>query len=268
MFINVFLVQPSKSKRKVVDISKDVASPTSSKQSPVVTETKSKAKSTASSKPTVKKINPVLAKAATIPIPPLNNTPQSIAIAAAANAVKAKLAAEQKAASENAAKSLNNPAGTVTSSNDNVADTSRAISAAVKAAASGVSTITSSPKPPQTATSLSSGTSQSSGLAPTAPSSLSQSTATKQPSITAPMAKQLPSSTSAVHSSTSTPYTSTAATAQSNTVVNTTGGVVSAIGSVTALLTPAISSTLKRPADDTTADSQSSEPSAKKSKPN
>ena len=39
MFINVFLVQPSKSKRKVVDISKDVASPTSSKQSPVVTET-------------------------------------------------------------------------------------------------------------------------------------------------------------------------------------------------------------------------------------
>lgn len=102
------VLQATKSKRKAGEVSKDTeaASPSSG-----AVEAKAKAKPAAASAaagagtggalkaaPVVKKINPVLARAATIPIPPLNNTPQSIAIAAAANAAKAKLAAEQRAA--------------------------------------------------------------------------------------------------------------------------------------------------------------------------
>ena len=129
--------QASKSKRKAADISKE-GSPTSSNKQPAATQEPKTKKSTAQSKPTVKKINPVLAKAATIPIPPLNNTPQSIAIAAAANAVKAKLAAEQKAASEGTHLSQQKGSG-VSSSNSNspLNSPTKAISAAVKAATTG-----------------------------------------------------------------------------------------------------------------------------------
>lgn len=244
----------SKAKRKAGEISKEVTSPTSAKQSPVVPESKPKTKPpAAASKPAVKKINPVLAKAATIPIPALNNTPQSIAIAAAANAVKAKLAAEQKAASEGNL----NPAGSLLSGTDKVADpgASRAISAAVKAVASGVSTATTSATVP----------SLHSQPAPSSSSEGADSSlevAQKSASSTAlPPTEPLPTPTpitfAKLHSA-PTPADISSTGSSSST------GMVSAIDSASALLSTSV--TEKRSADD--GSDESSEPSVKKAKPN